>query len=337
MPQEKVHAPMACTVVEVPVQPGQRVRAGQTLIVVEAMKMEHEIRAEADARVLQVGARAGELVAEGDLLMRLGPAPVGADGDATPQAPVANASPAPGMRADLQEVLMRHALTLDAQRPEAVAKRHALGLRTAREKPRRPVRRRLVHRIRRARRRRPAHATQRGRPDRQHAGRRHGHRHRQRQRRAVRRPEGWRTEDALRRDGLRRDRARRHAGHAQPPEDRPPAGAWPWHQKLPVVLFAEGGGGRPGDVDIAQGGRPECVHLRQFCANSTARCRWLASSKGAALPAMPPCWVAADVIIATRAQQHRHGRAGHGRGRWPGRVQARADWPQQRCNMPGMA
>jgi len=37
------------------------------------------------------------------------------------------------LRADLQEVQARHALTLDAQRPEAVAKRHALGMRTARE------------------------------------------------------------------------------------------------------------------------------------------------------------------------------------------------------------
>jgi len=37
------------------------------------------------------------------------------------------------VRADLQAVLDRHALTLDAARPEAVAKRHASGLRTARE------------------------------------------------------------------------------------------------------------------------------------------------------------------------------------------------------------
>ncbi len=131
MPSETIHAPMACTVVEVPVAAGQTVRAGQTLIVIEAMKMEHEIRAEADAQVLQVSARAGEPVAEGDLLMRLGAASTLA-ADAAPTAtPVMPA--ASGPRADLDEVLTRHALTLDAQRPEAVAKRHALGLRTARE------------------------------------------------------------------------------------------------------------------------------------------------------------------------------------------------------------
>lgn len=58
MPQEKVHAPMACAIVEVMASAGQSVRAGQPLLIVEAMKMEHEICAEADAQVLSVSARA---------------------------------------------------------------------------------------------------------------------------------------------------------------------------------------------------------------------------------------------------------------------------------------
>ena len=135
MPQDKIRAPMACTVVEVMVTDGQLVRAGQPLLIVEAMKMEHEICAEADAQVLAVSARAGELVAEGDLLIRLGaPAGAAAAPADTPEAPVAVPEAAPtGLRADLQEVVSRHAYTLDANRAEAVAKRHALGLRTARE------------------------------------------------------------------------------------------------------------------------------------------------------------------------------------------------------------
>ena len=133
MPQEKIHAPMACTVVEVPVAAGQAVRSGQTLLVLEAMKMEHEIRAEADAQVLQVSARVGELVAEGDLLIRLG-ASGATPAAAAPDAPAAARTAAPaGLRADLQEAIARHAFTLDANRADAVAKRHALGLRTARE------------------------------------------------------------------------------------------------------------------------------------------------------------------------------------------------------------
>jgi len=130
MPQDKIHAPMACTVVEVPVAAGQVVRAGQTLLVLEAMKMEHEIRAEADAQVLHVGARVGELVAEGDLLIRLAPPMLSVASDAPAVARTAGPS---GLRADLQEVIARHAFTLDANRGEAVEKRHALGMRTARE------------------------------------------------------------------------------------------------------------------------------------------------------------------------------------------------------------
>ena len=130
MPQHhQIHAPMACTVVEVMVAAGETVQAGQTLLVLEAMKMEHEIRALADATVQSVLARAGELVAEGDLLIQLGAATRAPQAEAAPLA----ATAAPTRRADLQEVLSRHALTLDAARPEAVAKRHALGLRTARE------------------------------------------------------------------------------------------------------------------------------------------------------------------------------------------------------------
>ena len=136
-PQNKIRAPMACTVVEVLVATGHTVRGGQALLVLEAMKMEHEIRAEADGVVLHVSARAGELVAEGDLLMQLGTLLASAATRAAPELTRADEPAAPatatGLRADLKEALDRHAFTLDASRPDAVAKRRALGLRTARE------------------------------------------------------------------------------------------------------------------------------------------------------------------------------------------------------------
>ena len=132
MSNQTIRAPMACTVVEVPVKAGQAVQAGQTLLVLEAMKMEHELRAERDGQVLRVDTRPGELVAEGDVLMLLGAtvssASVGVT-VATPQQPPTTSA----LRADLREVIARHAFTLDGQRPEAVAKRHASGKRTARE------------------------------------------------------------------------------------------------------------------------------------------------------------------------------------------------------------
>src|SRR5215207_6136612 len=52
-----VRAPMASTIVEVSAAPGESVRAGQALVVVEAMKMEHELRAGAVARRRATGQR----------------------------------------------------------------------------------------------------------------------------------------------------------------------------------------------------------------------------------------------------------------------------------------
>ena len=137
MPDESIHAPMACSVVELRVKAGDAVRAGQALLIVEAMKMEHEIRAPADATVRFVAVQAGDAVSDGELLLRLAAvAPVEAVGvtgaAAAADATASSASSVP-LRADLQEAVARHAFTLDAARPEAVAKRHALGLRTARE------------------------------------------------------------------------------------------------------------------------------------------------------------------------------------------------------------
>ena len=130
MTQNSIQAPMAATVVQLAVAAGDPVQAGQLLLVLEAMKMEHEIRAEADAQVLSVAARVGEMVGEDELLLTLGAAVAGGAAQKS-AATVVAAEPA--VRADLQEVIDRHAVTLDAQRLEAVAKRRALGMRTARE------------------------------------------------------------------------------------------------------------------------------------------------------------------------------------------------------------
>jgi acetyl-CoA carboxylase carboxyltransferase component len=136
--RDSIRAPMAGTVVQVAVAEGEAVQAGRLLLVLEAMKMEHEIRAEADGTVQALAAREGEMVAEDDLLLTLG-APLAQAAAATPVEAVAaapataTATASTGLRADLQEVVDRHAFTLDANRPEAIAKRHALGLRTARE------------------------------------------------------------------------------------------------------------------------------------------------------------------------------------------------------------
>jgi biotin carboxyl carrier protein len=64
-------APMPATVVKVLVAPGQQVRHGDTLVVLEAMKMELPIRAPADAVVQAINCREGELVQPDRTLVEL--------------------------------------------------------------------------------------------------------------------------------------------------------------------------------------------------------------------------------------------------------------------------
>ena len=55
-------APMPATVIKVLVEPGAKVKKGDTVIVLEAMKMELPIRATSDATVIAVNCREGEMV-----------------------------------------------------------------------------------------------------------------------------------------------------------------------------------------------------------------------------------------------------------------------------------
>jgi biotin carboxyl carrier protein len=55
-------SPMPATVVSVKVAPGDTVTTGQTLIVLEAMKMELPVRAPGDGRIKAVCCKAGDLV-----------------------------------------------------------------------------------------------------------------------------------------------------------------------------------------------------------------------------------------------------------------------------------
>lgn len=64
-------APMPATVVRVDVSPGDRVHAGDTLVILEAMKMELPIRTAADGIVKAVHCKAGDLVQSGFPLVDL--------------------------------------------------------------------------------------------------------------------------------------------------------------------------------------------------------------------------------------------------------------------------
>ncbi|WP_369240618.1 carboxyl transferase domain-containing protein [Streptomyces sp. R21] len=123
-----VSAPMSGTVVSVEVAAGEPVCSGQQLMILEAMKMEHVVSSPGSGVVLAVHARVGETVVEGRPLMALDEVS-GPTGDAgADEVPDLDA-----VRPDLAEAVRRHSFGLDENRPEAVAKRHAIGRRTARE------------------------------------------------------------------------------------------------------------------------------------------------------------------------------------------------------------
>ena len=60
--QGSLTAPMPATIIDVKVAPGDAVKRGDILIVLEAMKMELPVRAPGDGRVKAVHCRAGDLV-----------------------------------------------------------------------------------------------------------------------------------------------------------------------------------------------------------------------------------------------------------------------------------
>ena len=124
----EVRAEMTGTVLEVLVGAGDEVTLGAPLLVVEAMKMEHVVTAPAPGTVTEVRSRPGATTAAGDLLVRLLPSSVGEDAAAVDEGPDLDTE-----RADLTRLRERQARRLDAARPEAVATRHARGQRTARD------------------------------------------------------------------------------------------------------------------------------------------------------------------------------------------------------------
>ena len=121
-------APMAGCLVQIDVQVGDAVRRGQQVVVLEAMKMEHVVEAKQAGIVTAVLAAAGEVVNANQPLIQLDVAESEDDVEHHRASPDLDR-----LRPDLQRVLERTALTLDAARPEAVARRHAAGGRTARE------------------------------------------------------------------------------------------------------------------------------------------------------------------------------------------------------------
>lgn len=68
---EPVNAPMPGNILRIDVKEGDKVKAGQTLLILEAMKMENEIAAPKDGTVVQIATSKGSVVETGTPLIVL--------------------------------------------------------------------------------------------------------------------------------------------------------------------------------------------------------------------------------------------------------------------------
>jgi pyruvate/2-oxoglutarate dehydrogenase complex dihydrolipoamide acyltransferase (E2) component len=164
---------MQGTIVSLSVKEGDAVAAGQPLLIMDAMKMQHEIKSPARGYVRRIAVEAGETIYEGHALLFVEEADVEVKGAA-----VEEKIDLDYIRPDLAEYFERRAH--DARRQAARGRGAAAQDQPAHgaAESRRPGRSRLVRRIRRLRHRQPAHAPHHRRPDREDAGRRADHRHR---------------------------------------------------------------------------------------------------------------------------------------------------------------
>ena len=275
-----LRAPLQGTIVSLAVEPGEAVRAGQTVAIMESMKMEHVIAAHVAGYVREITVAAGDTVFEDHPLVFIEAADVGDAGASRDRGRSTSTRSAP----TCAESSTATRKTLDAARPDAVARRRKTGQRTARENvddlvdPGRFVEYGAL--VVAARRRRntleelidqtPADGLVMG------LGRVNGELF---------------GDDAARCAVMAYDYtvlAGTQGAYNHHKMDRLIELAERW--RLPTVFFCEGGGGRPGDTE---GGGSFVARLRALGPRCRASRRWSASPPAAASPATPRCSAAA--------------------------------------------
>ncbi len=68
MPTE-IKAHITGTIWKIPVKDGEEVEEGDTLVILESMKMEMPIEADDDGKVIEIRAKEGQAVNEGDVIL----------------------------------------------------------------------------------------------------------------------------------------------------------------------------------------------------------------------------------------------------------------------------
>ena len=123
-----VIGPIQGKVFKMLVVPGQNVKRGEVVAVLEAMKMEHDITSTSAGIVREVTMSIGDIVREGFPLMYIEEAAIQVDAEG-----LDDAVDLDFIRPDLQLVNERHEIGWDENRPEDVAKCRRFDQRTARE------------------------------------------------------------------------------------------------------------------------------------------------------------------------------------------------------------
>ena len=278
--EHQLSAPFAGVVVAI-ASPQERILEGQAVVVLEAMKMEHEILAETAGIVMSAEVAVGEAVQEGQLLMS-----IEASGDSTPVIQQRRrATPAAGSARTCERCSSAIEIGLDSARGEAVERRHSTGKRTAREnladlvdegtfveygpllfaaQERRRPREELIERT-------PADGLVGG------IGEVDG-------RRCVVMSYDYMVLAGTQgmRNHLKKDRLFEIAER----------------RELPVVLLAEGGGGRPGDVDMPIVAGLDCRAFELF-ARLSGRVPLIGIASGYCFAGNAALLGCCDVVIAT--------------------------------------
>jgi acetyl/propionyl-CoA carboxylase alpha subunit/acetyl-CoA carboxylase carboxyltransferase component len=125
----QVIAPLSGVVVAVEAEPDAPVRRGATLVVLESMKMEHVVVAPAAGRLSEILVAVGDQVAEGQPVAHF----IADTDEVATDDGGQGAIDLDAIRPELAELRTRLGYTLDENRPGPVAKRRALGRRTTRE------------------------------------------------------------------------------------------------------------------------------------------------------------------------------------------------------------
>jgi len=233
-----ITAPMQGTIISIDVHEDDAVHRGSQLFVMEAMKMEHVIKAASSGIVRQIAVAAGDAVFEGAPLAFIEESAVQSD-----ETVATEAIDLDRIRADLAEVRERHAIGLDAARPDAVARRRKTGQRTARENiedlcdagtfveyaPLMIAAQRRRRSVEELIKRTPADGMVAG------IGRVNGDRFTDSKAQCIAMSYDYTVLAGTQGTQNHRKKDRMFELAA--------------HQRLPLILFAEGGGGRPGDTD----------------------------------------------------------------------------------------